>query len=50
MKNIKRRNPIKRILSLLTVIALLVTSVIACPVVTSAADAPSSLESSGLSF
>ena len=50
MKNIKRRNPIKQILSLLTVIALLVTSVIVCPVVTSAADAPSSLESSGLSF
>lgn len=50
MKNIKRNKPIKRILSLLTVIALLVTSVIVCPVVTSAADAPSSLESSGLSF
>ena len=50
MKNIRRNKPVKRILSLLTVIALLVTSVIACPVVTSAADAPSSLESSGLSF
>ena len=50
MKNIKRNKPIKRILSLLTVIALLVTSVIVCPVVTSAADAPAKLESSALHF
>ena len=50
MSNIKKRKPLKRVISLIIVTALAITSVIACPVVTSAADAPSKLESSALTF
>ena len=50
MSNIKKRKPLKRVISLIIVTALAITSVIACPMVTSAADAPAKLESSALTF
>lgn len=45
-----RKNPLKRILSIMMVVAIAATSVVVSPFVANAADAPSKLESSALTF